>query len=337
MKYWICAALPLFLATCGQKEGALLAPDVITQPVKHDTDDPAIWVNTDDPAGSIVFGTDKDTDGAVYAFNLQGEVLEDKVVRQVERPNNVDVEYGFLYRGDTLDILAFTERERQMLRVFSVPDMQMLDGGGIPVFEGEPQGDYRLPMGIGLYRQPGTDKVYAIVGRKNGPADGTYLWQYTLSADSTGLQARLVRKFGAFSGLKEIEAIAVDDEAGYVYYSDEGAGIRKYFAAPEKGSAQQAFFGASGFAEDMEGIAILPTGPGQGYIFVSDQQAQAVRVFSRAAPHAFIKSIPYQAIHTDGLEVSAFSFGGLFPQGLLVAMSEDKTFHYYSVARLGLE
>lgn len=326
----------LLLSSCGQ-EGELVSPSVITQAVKHDTDDPAIWIDPQHPEQSIIFGTDKDTDGAIYAFNLEGEILPDKVISNVKRPNNVDVEYGFDLNGDTIDILAFTEREGQALRVFSVPDMRALDGGGFPVFVGEPEGDFRLPMGIGLYKKSDTNTIYAIIGRKNGPTDGTYLWQYALTADSLGLQARQVRRFGQFSGLNEIEAIAVDDEAGYVYYSDEGAGIRKYHADPEKGKKELAVFGANGFKEDMEGIAILSTGQEQGYIIVSDQQAGAIRIFNRTAPNAFIKSVRYQAKDTDGLEASAVDFGGLFPKGLLVAMSADKTFHYYSLERLGLE
>lgn len=43
----------------------------------------------------------------------------------------------------------------------------------------------------------------------------------------------LVRKFGTWSGKKEIESVAVDDELGFIYYSDEGVGVRKYAADPE--------------------------------------------------------------------------------------------------------
>jgi 3-phytase len=90
-------------------------------------------------------------------------------------------------------------------------------------------------MGIAHYKQPKDGEVYAIVGRKNGPTDGTYLWQYRLFDDGSGqVGAELVRKFGHFSGQKGIEAIAVDDSLGFVYYSDEGVGVRQYYAEVEK-------------------------------------------------------------------------------------------------------
>ena len=54
---------------------------------------------------------------------------------------------------------------------------------------------------------------------------------------------------------KEIEAIAVDNELGYVYYSDEQAGVRKYYADPEMGNEQLASF-TKRCKRDHEGIAI---------------------------------------------------------------------------------
>ncbi len=328
----------LFLVACQRPAEDAIVPRVITEQTRHDTDDPAIWINRAAPERSIIFGTDKETDGAIYAFDLEGKIMAGKVIRGVRRPNNVDIEYGFDLNGRSVDILAFSERESQALRLFSVPDMQPLDGGGFPVFEGEPAGEASWPMGIALYKQPSTGAVYAIVGRKQGPTDGTYLWQYRLEADSTGaVSATRVRRFGRFSGEKEIEAIAVDDDLGYVYYADEGVGIRKYHADPAKGDEELALFGTEGFRDDMEGIAVLATGPAAGFIIVSDQQGRAVRVFKRTGDHAFVKSVPIQARETDGLEVSGGDFGGLFPRGLLVAMSDDRTFHFYGVDQLGLE
>lgn len=322
----------------GQPGEHTVQPVTVTETVKHDTDDPALWINHENPGESIVFGTDKDADGAVYAFDLNGKLLEDKTIRNIQRPNNIDVEYGIPFNGQQKDIIVFTERERMMLRVFSVPDMMPLDNGGIPVFAGEQTGDFMQPMGVALYKNPKNDSVYAIVGRKFGPTDGTYLWQYTLSVSADGnITANVVRKFGQFSGKKEIESIAVDDELGFVYYSDEGVGIRKYYANPKGGNEELLLFGTEGFANDMEGIAVVDAGGGQGKLVISDQGANSIRVFERTGNNAFVKSVTYAAQQTDGLDISTFNFGPGFPKGLLVAMSDDRTFHYYRLEDLGLE
>jgi len=52
-----------------------ISPDVITEKALNDTDDPAIWIHPTDVSKSIVFGTDKNTNGAIYAYNLEGKVI----------------------------------------------------------------------------------------------------------------------------------------------------------------------------------------------------------------------------------------------------------------------
>ena len=315
-------------------DGHKIEPVIITEPAKHDTDDPAIWIHPDDPAKSLIIGTDKDQDGALYVYDLEGKIIEEKVVRGLERPNNVDIAYGFQYNGQSIDIAVTTERYANKIRVFSLPDMEPLDNGGIEVFVGEA---LRAPMGIGLYKRPLDKNIYAIVGRKDGPEDGTYLWQYLLKSDKSGfITAQKVREFGEYSGHKEIEAIAVDDQLGYIYYSDEGSGVRKYHADPDSSGVELAMFATTGFEEDHEGISIYTREDGTGFILVSDQQANKFHLFTRegtpADPHdhRLVKIIDVSTMNSDGSEVTHLPLNNNFPEGLFVAMSDDKTFHYYS-------
>lgn len=325
-----------FAIACDPHSGERVAPVVVTEPVVYDTDDPAIWYNKENPAASLIIGTDKDEDGALYVFDLDGKIVQDKVVRNLKRPNNVDLVDGFVLGSDTIAMAGTGERLTHQLRLFSVPDMKPLDGGGIPVFEGETGVEYRDLMGIAFYKRPSDGQVYVIMGRKNGPTDGTYLWQYALEGNEQGeVSARLVRKFGQFSGVKEIEAIAVDHELGYIYYSDEGVGVRKYHADPEKGNEELAFFGTEGFTDDHEGVSIFNSGGGKGFIIVSDQQAAAFRFFPREGsasnPHQHDEvHVAYLQIEeSDGSEIDHRYFNENFPNGIFVAMSDDKTFQYY--------
>ena len=311
----------------------MIPPEVITEKSLHDTDDPAIWVHPTNPERSLVFGTDKETEGAIYVYDLTGEILEDQTIRGVRRPNNVDVEYGFNL-SDSLqtDILVFSERERQQVRVFSVPDMQPLDDGGFPVFEDQQDVNLRLPMGVALYKSPRDGTIYIIVGRKSGPPEG-YLYQYALRQDGSGLRMDLVRKFGAFSGKKEIEAIAVDDALGHIYYSDEGECIRKYQAEPSDGNAELACFGGEHFREDIEGIAVAANPDGSGYLLVSNQQLGEFNIFDRQT-NAFVKAVNLGTVETDGCEAVTTPLGSLFPNGLFVAMNDDRTFHFFDLGKI---
>jgi len=330
----ILTLLPfLLVVACNRSNLPPIKPDVITEKAINDTDDPAIWVNPKDASKSIVFGTDKETNGAIYAYDLNGKIIEEKTIRDIRRPNNVDVEYGFRLNDSTkVDIMAFTERERQQIRLFSVPDMKPLDDGGFPVFGDEPDYERKLPMGIALYKSPKDSNMYAIVGRKTGPAD-EYLYQYKIFADSLGVQANLVRKFGKFSGEKEIEAIAVDDENGFVYFSDEGVCIRKYHAEPNSGNKELNCFGGEYFMEDIEGIALATYENGKGYLIVSNQQQGEFNIFSRE-DNAFIKAVNLTTVATDGCDVVTVPLNATFPNGLFVAMNEEKDFYFYDLGKL---
>lgn len=307
-----------------------LKPLVILEPVQYDTDDPAIWINPADPAKSLVVGTDKDSDGSLYVFNLEGKIVNK--VSGLKRPNNVDIAYGLKLNGRSTDIAVLTERESGRIRIYSMPDLKALDKGGSEVFSGEQE---HSPMGIALYTNPADSTLYAIVGRKSGPSE-SYLWQYRLSDNGDGsIAATIVRKFGQYSGKKEIESIAVDNELGYVYYSDELFGMHKYYAHPDSGNRQLALFGQQDFKEDVEGISIYKQGKGKGYILVSNQQANTFNVYPREGnagnphEHLLIRSLPFSTIESDGSEVTNIGLGNRFPEGLFVAMTNGRTFHIY--------
>ncbi|MBJ6142227.1 phytase [Hymenobacter sp. BT559] len=323
------------LADDGTNTGpGVVRPVVVTQPVRYDTDDPAIWVNVQDPAKSLIIGTDKDSDGGLYVFDLQGKEVPGKSVHGLKRPNNVDLAYGLKLGGQPTDFALVTERETGKLRAFRLPDMQPLDYGNLDVFVGAPD-EQRMPMGVAIYTRPTDGAMFAVVGRKTGPSKG-YLAQYRLADDGQGqLTMTQVRTFGTWSGKKEIESIAVDNELGFIYYSDEGVGVRKYYADPAKGDAELALFAKIGFTEDHEGISIYKTGPKTGYILVSDQGASQFRFFPRqgtaADPNAHpeLRAVKVAAHFSDGSDVTNVPLNAQFPHGLFVAMSDNKTFHYY--------
>ncbi|AZA76196.1 phytase [Chryseobacterium sp. G0186] len=323
--YYIAALaiFPFVIGCKGQNQaGEKLKPTVVTETVVHDTDDPAIWINPKDASKSIIIGTDKDTDGGLYAFDLNGKIINK--VTGLKRPNNVDIEYGFMLNGKKTDIAAVTERETNKVKLYALPELKEV--GEISVFDGEAERD---PMGISMYKSSETGDIFAIVGRKSGPKDG-YLWQYKLSEQNGKIIGEVIRKFGKYSGMKEIESIAVDDEMGYIYYSDEQFGVHKYYADPAKGNEELLVFGQGDFASDVEGISIYPTSKNTGYILVSNQQNDTFNVYLRENPaKGRIAEIPVSTLESDGSEVTHVNLGPKFPKGVFVAMSNGRVFHLY--------
>jgi 3-phytase len=310
-------------------------PAIVTEQVAGDSDDPAIWIHPTDVTKSLILGTDKG--GSLYTFDLSGKILADRTQTGLARPNNVDIEQGVVLDGQRVDVAIVTERDGGRVRMFRLPEVTPIDGGGIEVFAGDPP-ELRTPMGVALYHRPSDGALFAIVSRKTGPAEG-YLWQYRITGNGNGgVRFEKVRQFGAFSGGEgEIEAIAVDDDSNYVYYSDEWGGVRKYAADPDapNANAPLAVLGTTGFREDREGISIYKTGARTGYILVSDQQANLFRVYPREGtakgPHdqPELAAIPVSTLESDGSEVTSTPLGPSFPQGLFVAMSEGKVFQLY--------
>jgi 3-phytase len=310
-----------------------IRPTRATAPVANDPDDPAIWVNPKDPARSLIVGTNKvraDEGGAVYVFGLDGKIRQ--VIPGVDRPNNVDVEYGLKVGGERVDIAVVTERKQGRLRVYRIADAAepLTEIGRIPVFAGE-TGEAAEPMGIGLYKRPGDGAVFAVVGRKTGPPTG-YLWQYLLKDDGAGrVVGTKVRAFGDYSGKKEIEAIAVDDAKGYVFYGDETFGVRKWVADPAnpKANRELARLATTGFKGDHEGIALYTRGDGTGYLVCTDQIAgnAEYHVYRREGEpgrqhdHRELAVLRGGADETDGIEVTSAPLGPDFPRGLLVTMN----------------
>ena len=70
-----------------------------TDPVSDDADDPAIWEHPTDPARSLIIGTNKvlAPAGALVVFGLDGGTRQ--TVAGLDRPNNVDIEYGLAVGG----------------------------------------------------------------------------------------------------------------------------------------------------------------------------------------------------------------------------------------------
>ncbi|MGH9722482.1 MAG: phytase [Bryobacteraceae bacterium] len=307
-------------------------PAIATAQVGNDPDDPAIWVHPKDPSRSLIIGTNKVAapNGALVAFGLDGKIRQ--TIAGLDRPNNVDVEYGLMLGGRSTDIAVATERLKRRIVIYRIDAQSgmLTEAGAVPVFSGE-TGEAGAPMGIALYKRPRDRAIFAIVGRKDGPREG-YLWQYRLEDDGTGkVKGTTVRAFGRYSGGSEIEAIAVDDALGYVYYADEGDGIHKYHADPSHKDAgrELAHFGQDGFKADREGIAIYARDDGTGYILCTDQIAGSseYRIFAREGakgnPHdhsRVIKVVKGGADSTDGLDATSARLPG-FPAGLVVAMN----------------
>ena len=86
-----------------------VTPVIITDKTPNDTDDPAIWYNSKNPEKSLILGTDKgDTTGGIFVFNLEGKLDTALSITNLERPNNIDIEYGFQWQDKIIDLAVYS-------------------------------------------------------------------------------------------------------------------------------------------------------------------------------------------------------------------------------------
>jgi 3-phytase len=140
--------LYLCLISCATPTDKPLQPIVITKAVFGDSDDPAIWVHKQFPDSTIILGTDKDSEnGGIYVFDIHGKIDSVRSKFNMKRVNNIDIANHFSYLDKDIAIAVATERDRHSIRIYSIPQMQNIDGGGIEVFKDD---TLNLPMGIAL-------------------------------------------------------------------------------------------------------------------------------------------------------------------------------------------
>jgi 3-phytase len=270
-------------------------------------DDPAIWVDRNDPSSSVVIGSNKHTStGGLHVYDLDGG--ERQYVGS-GRMNNVDVRRGVELGGQTMDLVAATNRTKNTIDFFRMtPNRTLAPAGsvktGIAVY------------GSCMYRSPAGD-VYAFATSERGEVE-----QYRLEASRGSVTGTRARTFNVGS---DSEGCVADDELGSLYVNEEKGNVWKYGAAPSAGSERTEVdsAGSGRLRADVEGATIYDAGTGTGYLIVSSQGSSSFAVYDRAADNAYIGSFEVAGdgdgvSETDGIDVTSTPLGSEYPQGLLV-------------------
>jgi 3-phytase len=98
----------------------LQTPVLTEADMDADADDPAIYVNSTDPARSLVITAVKN--GGMRVYSLKGELVQTLAPsREDGRVNNVDLVYGFtLANGEKVDLAIGSDRGLDVIRVWRI-------------------------------------------------------------------------------------------------------------------------------------------------------------------------------------------------------------------------
>lgn len=303
------------LAGCATTPLAGLPPVAVTAvaetepvgtPDQDAADDPAIWRNAANPAGSFIVGTDKKA--GLHVYNLSGRTVFSETSGMV---NNVDL----TELADGRVIVIASDRNdpaASMLRVW-----QMDKGTGALTMIGMVPGGQGEGYGFCMRRDG--DAVHAYSALKEGKVE-----EYRLTFPASEVQAEHLRTRTIPT---QIEGCVADPRDGTLYVGEEDGGIWR-FGATETQGAIVAPIDNRYLVADVEGMALLPDGDTGGWLIASSQGDNAYAVFSlpdirplgrfRIAAGAFGSTE-----ETDGIELIGGDFGTAFPEGLFVAQDGE--------------
>ena len=293
---------------------------VETAPVQSSgdaADDPAIWRHPTDGALSTIIGTDKKRGLMVYDVN--GHVIQELADG---RMGNVDLRYDFPLNGSPTAIVTAGNRTDNTLAVYAIDwasrKLRNVAARRIAVDLGV--------YGSCMYRSAIDGAYYVFITSKSGNVDQ---WRLRQAIPGT-IDAERVRGFDVGS---QIEACVADDELGSVYIGEEGVGIWKYAAEPDKGNERVAVdsTGSTGYlTPDVEGLALFLGPAGTGYLIASSQGRDAFNVYRREGRNEYIATFSIEegngidrVTHSDGVDVINASLGPRFPHGVFVTQDQN--------------
>ena len=291
-----------------------------------DQDDMCIWIHPA-PAQSTLITADKDAN-KLFVYDLNGNTIQEVAVNG--RPGNIDIRYNFPLAGETVDIVAFNDRDQTEIDIYKVnPSNRQLefvnsfDAGNWP----------NEIYGFCLYQSPNSGKFYAIA---SGKSSQMRQWELKENGDGT-ISGKKMRTWS--NGGDKTEGLVADDETGILFAANEAEGIYSYDADPIEQNPLQRFIaeaGKNGLTADVEGIAIYYMANGEGYLIASSQGSDNFKVFDRKPPHQFITSFSVNGVGgTDGIDVSNISLGENFPKGIFLCHNDNNSVKEVQVCDFG--
>ena len=284
---------------------------VASKPGTDAADDPAIWVNMENPEKSLILGTNKM--GGIHVYNMDGKELQ---YIKSGCMNNIDLRDNFQLNDQEVVLVAASNCSYNTISLFYIDKNTNLLSDSILNIKSSVD----LVYGLCMYKSEITNKYYVIV---NG--EGADVEQWEIYTENNELKYKLVRNFKVSS---KPEGMVADDSEGILYIGVEEEGILILNAEPEfefetkwlKGSNPEY---QSVVTSDIEGLALYKSNTST-YLIASSQGNFSYAVFETGENNKYLFSFVIDddiidgVIETDGIEVVNFPFNEKFSKGMLV-------------------
>ena len=279
-------------------------------------DDPAIWIHPQDPAQSVIIGTQKQ--GGLGVYDLTGEEIQYLADGNM---NNVDLRYNFSLGTEKIAIVAASNRSDDTIALYKVnPDSRTLENVVARTITAKLK---NAIYGLCMYQSASSGKYYVFINDKSGAVE-----QWELFDNESGLvDATFVRRFSVSS---QVEGCVADDVLGTFYLGEERVGIWKFEAEPDGekiGHLIDTVKDDGYLTAEVEGLAIYYTNDTEGYLLASNQGNNTYTVYNRAGNNEYLgkfQIIGNEALNidpvydTDGIDAVNVPLGSAFPYGIFV-------------------
>lgn len=273
-------------------------------------DDPAIWINSKNPAKSRIIGTDKK--GGLAVYNLDGQELFFYADGNI---NNVDIRQGINTGNQLADIVACSNRTTNSLDFYKIEE-----DGSLHKYSKSVNVSMKDEV-YGFCLAQYQNKLYAFVNSIFGKVE-----QWEINIKNNDLTCKLVRTFKLES---KTEGMVSDDVTGVLFIGEETKGIWKTSIDPNNAGklellSESTVEGNKNIYDDIEGLSIYQQADGNGYLIASSQGNYSYAIFERKAPHKYLGNFRIAdglidgVEETDGLDVTNLYLGEKYPKGMLV-------------------
>ena len=287
---------------------------IAAQSLEDAADDPALWLHSNDPAKSLIYGSNKK--GGLATYDLYGREVAYYPIGKV---NNVDVLQEVSFGERSVSILGCSNRSYQGIDIFLIDEtdgrLSDLSQQSLTVDPAKVDDVYGFCFG-----RLKDGKVFAVLNGKNG-----LMQQFELVLKDSAV-SWILRREHQFPS--QTEGMVVDELLGYLYVGQEDGGIWKLKLDP-KDSTEVQKLAMSGeenpaIAYDVEGLSIYRKGE-EAYLMASSQGNFSYAIFDLSPDNQYLTSIKIKdqdgidgVEETDGLALYPDSLNESFPEGVMI-------------------
>lgn len=288
-------------------------------------DDPAFWLNPEDPSKSLIIATNKQ--GGLMAYNLEGKQLQ---YLNEGKPNNIDLRSDIIdHNGNSITVAAASNRDLNTITLYQIreataeqsPILKLAAlGYAVHSESAELQSDVDEVYGLCMY-QAANGTPYVFVNGKNGQIE-----QWRLTPEASGIRGEKVRTLSVET---QPEGCVVDDATATLYLGEEDKGIWQFNADEGADSSASLFAEIDGkqLVADVEGLTLYDNGTNK-YLIASSQGNHTYVVYDLNQNKRVVSTFAIigddskgvdGSSETDGIHAVAINLGDAYPEGLFIA------------------